>query len=248
MGSFRGVAVETPVFVLSLLAIISLAIIGGLALACFTKVVGVVFQGEPRSPAARDVNEKGPTMLLPMITLAGACAVIGIYPGAFMFMALKGVAALGLDYGRLPLEPFAQMSANITLGATLFLAALLIILALRRFFYHGKTIGSGGTWGCGFTQPTTRMQYTGSSYAASILEFFRPAAPLEENHPPVRGLFPKATHYHSHVHDIVERHLDRMIVNPVLWFFDKLRWIQHGDIHLYIGYILLAIVVLLFFI
>ncbi|MGD8702597.1 MAG: hydrogenase, partial [Desulfosarcina sp.] len=114
--------------------------------------------------------------------------------------------------------------------------------------YGGKTIGHGGTWGCGFTQPTARMQYTGSSYAASILDFFKPAAPLEEAHPPVSGLFPKGTHYHSNIHDIVELHLNRMVVNPVWWFFDKLRWIQHGDIHLYVGYILLAIVVLLFFI
>ncbi len=187
-------------------------------------------------------------MLLPMVILAGACAVIGIYPGAFMFMALKAVAAIGLDYGRIPMEPFARLSADITLGATLFLAVLLILLALRRILYQGKPIGRSGTWGCGFTRPTARMQYTGSSYAASILEFFKPAAPLEENHPPVSGLFPEATHYHSRVHDIVERYLERVVVNPVLWLFDKLRWIQHGDIHLYIGYILLAIVVLMFFV
>ncbi|MDZ7599521.1 MAG: hypothetical protein U5J82_14840 [Desulfobacterales bacterium] len=62
------------------------------------------------------------------------------------------------------------------------------------------------------------------------------------------GLFPGATHYHSRVHDIAELHLNHMVVDPVLWLFDKLRWIQHGDIHLYIGYILLAIVVLLFFV
>ena len=248
MGSFRGVTAQTPVFVLSLLAIVSLAVIGGLALACFTKVVGVVFQGEPRSGAAQNVDEKGATMLFSMVVLAGACLVIGVYPGAFMFMTLKGVAALGLDYGRIPMEPFAHFSANITLGATLFLASLLILFALRRIVYAKKPIGKSGTWGCGFTKPTTRMQYTGSSYAASILEFFRPVAPLEENHPPVRGLFPQKTHYHSRVHDIIERHLEQMVVNPVLWLFDKLRWIQHGDIHLYIGYILLTIVVLLFFV
>ena len=38
------------------------------------------------------------------------------------------------------------------------------------------------------------------------------------------------------------------IVRPVLALFDKLRWIQHGDVHLYVGYILLTIIVLLFFI
>ena len=248
LASFRGVMVETPVFALCLLAIISLAVIGGLALACFSKVVGVVFQGEPRTDLARVENEKGPTMLLPMLLLAGACAVIGIYPGAFMFMTLKGVAALGLDYGRIPMEPFAHLSANITRGATLFLAVCLAILALRKVLYQKKPIGGAGTWGCGFTQPTHRMQYTGSSYAASILDFFKPAAPLEEQHAPLKGVFPQTSSYHSHVHDIVELHLNRVIVSPVLWLFDKLRWIQHGDIHLYIGYILLAIIVLLFFV
>jgi hydrogenase-4 component B len=248
VGSFKGIALETPVFVASLLAIVSLAVIGGLALACFTKVVGVVFQGEPRSRAAQAVDERGPAMLLPMVVLAGACAVIGFHPGAFIFMPLKAVAALGLDTGRIAIQPVAQLTTNITLGATLFLMALLIILAVHRILYQGKPIGRGGTWGCGFTQPTPRMQYTGSSYAASILDFFKPAAPLEEDHPPVSGLFPGGTHYHSRVQDIVELHLNHMVVDPVLWLFDKLRWIQHGDIHLYIGYILLAIVVLLFFV
>ncbi len=210
VGSFRGVAVETPVFVLSLLAIVSLAVIGGLALACFTKVVGVVFQGEPRSQAAQGVDEKGPAMLIPMVVLAAACAVIGIYPGAFMSMTLKGVAALGLGYGNIPMEPFTRMSANITFAATLFLAFILIILAFAKSCTGEKPLDSGGTWGCGFTQPTTRMQYTGSSYAASILEFFKPAAPLKEEHPPVQGLFPGKTLYRSHIHDIVELHLNRI--------------------------------------
>ena len=248
LGSFRGIAAGTPVFILSLTAIISLAVIGGLALACFTKVVGVVFQGEPRSAAAREVDEKGPAMLLPMLIMAGACAVIGIFPGLFMVMALKGVAALGLEFGPVPIAPFVRMSGNITMAAILFLVVMLILLTLRRTLYRGKPIGRTGTWGCGFTQPTVRMQYTGASYASSILEFFKPAAPLEEHHPPVKGVFPKVTHYRSHIHDIIELHLNRILVRPVLWLFDQLRWIQHGDIHLYIGYILLAIVVLLFFV
>ncbi|WP_419663590.1 HyfB: predicted hydrogenase 4, component B [Desulfosarcina variabilis str. Montpellier] len=248
LAGFQGVQVETPVFALCLLAIISLAVIGGLALACFSKVVGVVFQGEPRTDLARVDNEKGPTMLLPMVLLAGACAVIGIYPQAFMFMTLNGVATLGLDYGRIPMQPFTHLSANITLGATLFIGFFLAILALRKILYQNKPIGRSGTWGCGFTQPTYRMQYTGSSYAASILEFFKPAAPLEEKHTPLKGIFPQGSSYHSQVHDIIELNLNRAIVSPVIWLFDKLRWIQHGDIHLYIGYILLAIVVLLFFI
>ena len=130
----------------------------------------------------------------------------------------------------------------------IFFAIFLLILVLRMVLYRGKTVGRSGTWGCGFTQPTVKMQYTGSSYAASILAFFKPVAPLHEDHPVIRGRFPEKTYYRSHVNDIAELHMGNAIVRPILWLFDQLRWIQHGDIHLYIGYILLAIVVLLFFI
>ena len=248
LGGFRGVALEKTAFVLCIMAIISLAIIGGLALACFTKVVGVVFQGEPRSSSALAVDEKGLAMLVPMLILAASCVIIGVFPQMFIALAVKAVPVSGLGYGRIPMGPFMQMTGNITLAATIFFVILLALIALRLVFYRGKTIGSSGTWGCGFTQPTTKMQYTGTSYAASILAFFRPAAPLQEDHPAIQGRFPQKTHYRSHVNDIAELHMARVVVNPVLWLFDRLRWMQHGDIHLYIGYILLAIVVLLFFV
>ncbi len=248
MGGFHGVALNKTAFALSLLAIVSLAVIGGLALACFSKVVGVVFQGEPRTPAAGNADEKGPAMILPMLLLAGFCILIGVYPKVFILMALKGVASLELGYGRIPLVHFIELTGNITRAAAIFFAVLLVVMALRTILYRGKTITRSGTWGCGFTRPTVKMQYTGSSYAASILEFFKPLAPLTEAHPPVLGRFPVKTHYHSHVNDIAERHMGNIIVRPVQWVFDQLRWIQHGDIHLYIGYILLAIVVVLFFV
>ncbi len=228
--------------------IVSLAIIGGLALACFTKVVGVVFQGEPRSPVAEKADEKGLTMLIPMLVLPAACILIGVFPTFFMAMALKAVASLGLGYSGIPLEPFMELTANITRTAALIFVVFLLILALRTLLYRGKTVTRSGTWGCGFTKPTVKMQYTGSSYAASILEFFRPVAPLTEDHSAVRERFPQKSHYRSHVSDIAELHMGKVVVRPVLALFDKLRWLQHGDIHLYIGYILLAIVVLLFFV
>ena len=248
LAGFRGLALDRSGFALCVVAIVGLAIIGGLALACFTKVVGVVFQGEPRSQAARAAHEKGPAMLAPMIVLAAACSAVGVFPGFFLPMALKAVAALGLGYDPIPLAPFVDLTGNITQVAAVVFAVFLLILALRYLLYRGKTVTRAGTWGCGFTRPTARMQYTGSSYAASILEFFRPAAPLTEDHPGVRGRFPEKTHYHSHINDIAERYQGAVIVRPVLAFFDRLRWLQHGDIHLYIGYILLAIVVLLFFV
>ncbi len=248
MGGFKGIVSDKFAFVLSIVAIISLAIIGGLALATFTKVMGVVFQGEPRTKAAQNVDEKGTTMLATMGILAAACVLIGLFPWGCIQLALKAVSALGLNTGAVPIAPFEGMAGNISLAAGIFVTVFLVVIGIRTFYYRGKTIGSGGTWGCGFTQPTAKMQYTGMSYASFILDFFKPAAPLTEDHPPIQGRFPEKTHYSSHINDVAELHLNRVVVNPVLILFDKLRWIQHGDIHLYIGYILLAIVLLLFFV
>ena len=247
-GSFRGVPMDNVTFTLCLVAIISLAIIGGLALACFTKVVGVVFQGEPRSDAARDVKEHGWTMLLAMILLASACLFIGVMPGLFVPLALKATLWSGLAVDVPAFEPFIQLTSNITMVAAILLGVILLLALLRRALYAGKTVTQSGTWGCGFTRPTARMQYTGSSYANDILAFFRAVAPLHQEEKPVQGRFPGEATYHSHVEDVAETGAGKLIVRPITALFDKLRWIQHGDIHLYIGYILLAIVCLLLFV
>ncbi len=61
-----------------------LALIGGLAAACFVKVFGVAFLGRPRSQEAEHASEAPLTMRAGMILLAAACVVIGIWPGAFL--------------------------------------------------------------------------------------------------------------------------------------------------------------------
>jgi hydrogenase-4 component B len=183
-----------------------------------------------------------------MSVLACACVLIGVFPRAVIQLPIKAADALGFGFDPGAFSPILEMTRNITLAAAVFFVVLLVICGIRLVLYRGKTIAKSGTWGCGFTQPTVKMQYTGSSYASFILEFFKPAAPLTEDHPAISGRFPLKTHYRSHINDIAELHLNRVIVNPILFLFDKLRWIQHGDIHLYIGYILLAIVLLLFFI
>ncbi len=248
MGGFKGISLENSTFIMGIIAIISLAVIGGLALACFTKVIGVVFQGEPRTKAAEDADETGGTMLISMSVLAGACMLIGIFPQLIIQLPIKATVALGLKFDPILFDPILQITKNISFAAMIFAALFLLVTGIRFFLYKGKTITGSGTWGCGFTQPTVKMQYTGSSYASFILEFFSPVAPLEEEHVNITGRFPAKTHYRSQVNDIAELYMNRVIVTPVLFFFDKLRWIQHGDIHLYIGYILLAIILLLFFI
>ena len=247
LGSFQGIDLQHTALVMSVLAIISLAVIGGLALATFSKMIGIVFQGEPRTAAAANAEEKGGMMLPPLVVLAAICGIIGLLPCAFVHLTVRTLDSLVWGSGQIILEPYLTITTHISLAAAMFFGLVALIVVLRLVSYKGKSIGHAGTWGCGFTQPTVKMQYTSYSYAASILAFFKPVAPQIENHPVIEGRFPDKTIYENRLEDIAELHLETVITRPILWLFDQLRWIQHGDIHLYIGYILLAIVVLLFF-
>jgi hydrogenase-4 component B len=246
-GSFKGVSQNGAPFALSVIAIVSLAVIGGLALACFTRLVGIILLGEPRSEKAQDVNEDGPSMLIAMTIGAVLCIFIGVLPQGFI--GLSGQAAFGLipDNATSILAPHIEMTKNITCYSLLFLGVVLGTAVLRKLLYRGKEIGSEGTWGCGFTQPTVKMQYTGFSFSSSIIDFFKQVAPVKEKHETLTGRFAGKSSYKSEVGDLAEMHLDK-IVRPISFIFDKLRFIQHGDIHLYICYILVALILLMLFV
>lgn len=246
-GAFHGLTLGGSTFIFTILAILSLAVIGGLAAACFSKVVGVVFLGEPRCEKAANASEPGVTMTLPMVVLAGGCIYIGLFPEPFVvavFQALANINSLQL----VTVEDALTVAGNLAFVARLFFVIFIACMLLRKIFYLKKDVTAGSTWGCGFTQPTVKMQYTGTSYAMSIVDFFRPFVDIKTHYSGIKRIFPGRTTYASHVDDIAEKALMERIVSPVLYLLGKLRWIQHGHIQLYIAYIVATIIVLLFFI
>jgi len=244
VGAFYGLRVSGSHALFAMLAILALALMGGLASVCFSKVVGIVFLGEPRTEHAAAAGEAGWTMTLPMLILAASCLVIGLWPEPFVQIAFAAVTVLQkqaqLDNGQLLL-----VTGKMALAARIFFALLVLVAVARKLLYRGKKVVSGPTWGCGFTQPSVRIQYTGTSYALSIIEFFRPLVGLQAHYTGIKRIFPPPPSYDTHVDDIAEQTLTERIVEPLQFVLSKLRWIQHGLIQLYIGYIVLTILVAL---
>ena len=243
-AAFQGLSLAGGYLLLCLFTIVSLALIGGLASACFTKVAGVVFLGEPRTEHARQATEVGPSMRAAMVLLTLACLVIGLWPEPvlrLMFAGLRDMAPLA----GITVDALGPIPANLALGARLLLALVLLVALGRRLLYRGKVIGRGPTWGCGYSRPTSRMQYTGASYARSMVEFHRPFVRVRTEAEPLTRIFPAPTAWESRVEDAAEIGLTRGLVEPVLRIAARLHWIQHGRIQLYIAYIVLTIVVLL---
>jgi NADH:ubiquinone oxidoreductase subunit 5 (subunit L)/multisubunit Na+/H+ antiporter MnhA subunit len=214
-----------------------LALIGGLALACFTKIDGIMFLGHPRTNLPEPARDPSWNTLLPLLGLAAGCLLIGLLP----VIALRP----GMEVASLLIEGVVPSNLLQSTGALAGrLSALMLILILTTvlvFVFRERTLRRSAafisdTWACGFPPPS-RAQYTASSYAAMLLTAFRPMSGVHESR--------TRTGYFSHPFDLM---LDGMVL-PV-WrrlggINRRMKGIQGGRIRWYLLSVVLTLVFLL---
>ncbi len=249
LGLFRGVAgigtVVTSGLPLMALAIPALALVGGLALACFVKAYGVVFLGVHRQESVTQPHEAGLSMLLPMGILALLCVLIGLFPQGGIRLLEPAVA------GWFPVS--AGMATGVTLPAPvgwitvmglllIFFTLAIIPVALKK---RPGGIAGAVTWDCGFLRPTPRMQYTASSFAATLVDLFGGMLRPRRHRPKISGPYPEPALFSSHVPEVVLELLYLPLLKRGNELLMPLRRLQHGQIPLYILYIFVTVIVLL---
>jgi hydrogenase-4 component B len=85
----------------------------------------------------------------------------------------------------------------------LLLAAGALWLVRRRRLAAAPAAPAVETWSCGFTRPSARIQYTGSSFAELLLERFSWAVRPRATAPRLEGPFPAGASFHSSMPDPV---------------------------------------------
>jgi hydrogenase-4 component B len=223
----------------------ALALIGGLAVACFVKVFGAVFLGEPRSAAVAGAHESPAVMTGPMAVLALLCFAIGV---------AAPLITPGVDHATAAWAP--ELATRAPPGgdlaplwaiATLYLPLALLFLAVGLWLAGRARQAPArvGTWDCGYAAPSPRMQYTASSFGQMLVSMFGWALRPRVDRPQLATPFAGPARFATHITDTV---LDSMII-PVARFIGRwlgwLRWVQLGSAHAYIFYILATLVVLL---
>ena len=241
LGAFRaGATLPATGAVVALVALPALALIGGLAAACFVKVFGVVFLGEPRSDHARHAHEVGLAMRAPMLAAALACLAIGLWPAGAL--ALVAPAAVCLSGEALPADLGPLF--NISLLATVLVALIATLALLRARLLKTRPVAQAATWGCAYPHATARMQYTATSFADPVLAPFSSVLHIRTDGGLPDGMFPTQAHFEKHVGDMAG---ERMLVPAWRHFLRaarRLRVIQHGRMQLYLVYILATLVAL----
>ncbi|HEY6224812.1 MAG TPA: proton-conducting transporter membrane subunit [Gemmatimonadales bacterium] len=222
---------------LALFAVPGLALIGGLALACFVKVCGIVFLGVPRSAGAAEAHEVSRGMRGSMLALAAACLLLGLAP----WIAVRPALVLGAS-----LQPAAAALAQPELVAAVARIGWLSLAVVVLVFFGSvgwavvrrrRPLAQAETWGCAYALPSARMQYTASSFAAPLLRSWGALA----------GIRREATRdaFHEHPRELVLEGAILPAWGALRGALARLRTIQHGRLWVYLLYLIAVLLVLL---
>lgn len=247
VGAFAGIGLP-GITVWVTVTIAGLAMIGGLAAACFTKAFGIVFLGEPRNDQARHGHEVGVAMRAPMTVLALGCVAVGfLAPQAVAAMkpVIRSLTGLGeSDVAGslfLAIEPLRWVVP----ASGIFVLMVGMLVCLRYRLLAGRKVSLSGTWDCGYVRPTGRMQYTASSFAQPLTNMFGFLLRTRRRLEAPDGFFPEHAALHTEADDFFQQNLFRPAFRCIERLLLRLHWLQQGRVQFYILYVAVTLLVLL---
>lgn len=246
-AAFNGVINgHGPLRTLSLLCIIALAVIGGLAIATYAKVISAVFLGEPRSDCAKDAHEaswtmRGCTLALLFLNLLLLCLTPYIMP---MFAPLL-TRLIGVTTTAFTVKDISLLLTMPSIFSLLLIGLSAAAVRWRQWLGARRQDAEGVTWDCGFAAPTARMEYTGTAFAQPLLDAFAGVLGLRRQIQRPKTLFPDEISADMHSQDLALSGVWRPLFRRFGSLASRTHRMQSGFLHAYILTMVLALVVML---
>jgi hydrogenase-4 component B len=236
-------------------AIAALALTAGLAAACFVRAFGITFLALPRGECVERSHEAPWTMRFGMGLLAVAIVVLGVGPG-LVLRPLTQVASelagerpdLSFDFGSIAAGPSFATIAPGWVALSLTVVMFAVWMGLR---FSGANRGRRyfETWGCGRALQSASFEYTAAAFANPFKRVFavlyRPSMETEIEGTGESRLFVKTIKYRHESRSIIEEGIYAPIGGAIRRISARVRGVQSGNVHSYLLYMLLALVVLL---
>jgi NADH:ubiquinone oxidoreductase subunit 5 (subunit L)/multisubunit Na+/H+ antiporter MnhA subunit len=235
--------------IMIILALSGLALIGTMAILCFSKATGIIFLGTPKTENSANVKEDVEfSMILPIIVFAIFALLIGLFP-QYILIIINKTTSLFIGAQKINFSIITDLMKIISRFSLIFITFVGILVFIKYKIQKSK-ITAFETWGCGYDKPSSKMQYTASSYAKPFVIVLRPLFKKVFDVVKPKKLFPKEAHYHSHIDDIEEAYF----INPLVKFdehiLSKFEKLQDGNIQTYIkygmGFLIIILIVCLF--
>lgn len=223
------------------IAMLSLVVIGGLAILCFTKVFSVMFLGQPRSEYHEKPVEAKKIMLLAKLLPVIPVVLIGVLP----FLIIKPLFSLSGSVFNvaqsLPEEVLIQPMQYISIVSVSLLLLITAILIVRKSVMKYRTTLTGPTWGCGYSSVDSKQQYTATSFVQEYSALVRPFIPT--GHSKINysddEIFPGKRDFYTHSDDFVR---SKLILRPSNYLVNTLKRaaiFQTGKLQHYVLYALI---------
>jgi len=149
------------------IAVLALALTSALAVGAFVKAFGIPFLGQSRLKHAEHPHEAPKAMLAGMALLALGCIAAGIFP-AILAQASAGILeSLHFKGAASAIVPPAEALPNAMI-LLLLVAGSALIIWLLKVLSKKKHNHVGETWGCGFPNGTSHMQYSAAGFAMPV--------------------------------------------------------------------------------
>ncbi len=233
------------------IAAAALSLVGALAVACFVRLYSTVFSGEARSEAGSRARECGSAMLLPMAALGALCLALGLAPGlvlgaidaAVASFLSGGRSAPGLEGALRPLASLAPVGAASGIGAAVAAAPIAAYIAYRA----RRRRDAPSTWDCGYAAPTSRMQYSASSFGELVVALFAGFLRPRKKRRAAAGAYPAPSRFELSPPDAVLERVAPAASRLFSRLMPRLRSVQAGILQSYLLYILAITIALLLF-
>ncbi|WP_214364556.1 proton-conducting transporter membrane subunit [Pseudonocardia sp. H11422] len=229
------------------LAVATVALTAGLAVATFVKAFGIGFLARPRSAAAAAARESPPSMLAGMAVAGAGCVVLALLPalvlpavgrvGGLLLGAADPVAAGMLT---VRLQGFTGALSPLLVAAAVLVGTVTVAGVLRLVAARRRARVATRLWDCGAGPQSARMEYTATSFAEPLQRVFdnvvRPEQDVDVTHHRESRYLVEAVNYRLRVPDRVEYRFYRPVLGAVR------RWgrvgprLATGSVHRYLGY------------
>lgn len=247
-GAMRAASgADISVAVGGLVALTAVAAVAGMVAFAFVKASGMVFLGAARSDSAASAREVPRRMAGTMLALAALCLAAAA-AAPFVHGPLTAVVALITGSTAAEITKDAAVALDplrwLLVAGWGFLGGAVLLYLLRALILRRRSVQHAVTWDCGYAAPSSRMQYTGSSFAEPATTLFRVLLLGRRRLRPPTGLFPQGAHLETTQPDTASGFIWSPLMNWIERVSGPVRRLQSGRINLYLLYVVLTLLVL----
>jgi hydrogenase-4 component B len=225
-----------------------LALTGALAAACFVKVYGVTFLGQPRTQGLNQARDPNLGMLSSMGFLAALCLLFGIFPSLIIhILNVIPATIIGsevVETNWLWLIPISSSTASYA-PLIIFISIILLwsgSVWLLRLRYKPTKEERVKPWECGFGAINSRMQYSSTAFAMPIRRVFKGAWMVTERISKEKN---NSINYFLSVEDWAWKYMYLPLEKFINATARVLARIQGGNVRIYLAYVFCTLIILL---